>query len=58
MKYWMIAGCFLLLGFVVGCGSSEPSNIINDADQTALDEYEAALAEADKLAEGDKDFEE
>ncbi len=54
MKYWMIVSCL----FLVGCGSSGPTNIMDNADQTALAEYEAALAEADKMAEEDTEFEE
>ncbi len=54
MKYWILASCL----FLVGCGSSGPSNIMEDADQAALAEYEAALAEADKMASEDPEFEE
>ena len=54
MKYWILASCL----FLVGCGSSGPSNIVDDADKTALAEYEAALADADKMAGEDADFEE
>jgi len=50
MKYWMIACCLFLLG----CGSSGPSNIMDNADQTALAEYEAALADADRMAAEDE----
>ena len=54
MKYWMIVCCL----FVLGCGKSGPSNVMDNSNQKALAEYEAALAEADALAAGDTDFEE
>ena len=53
MKYLIIASCL----FLVGCGSSDPSNIMDDPDQAALAEYEAALAEADQMASEDTEFE-
>ncbi|TWU40929.1 hypothetical protein [Novipirellula artificiosorum] len=53
MKYWILVGCL----FFVGCGGSGPTNVVGDADQQALDDYEAALAEADAMAAGDPDFE-
>jgi hypothetical protein len=52
MKYWMLLFCVVLLG----CGSSSPSNIVENADEKALAEYEAAIAEADKMASEDPDF--
>ncbi|MCO8121350.1 hypothetical protein NHH03_06345 [Stieleria sp. TO1_6] len=52
MKYWMMLFCLV----VAGCGSSEPSNIVGNADQEAIDAYEAALAEADKMQAADTDF--
>ncbi len=52
----LFVSCFLLL--IVGCGSPKPSNIVDNADQKALAEYEASLAEAAKMAEADTDFEE
>jgi PBP1b-binding outer membrane lipoprotein LpoB len=33
---------------VVGCSSSEPSNMVKDADQAAIDAYDAQIAENDK----------
>ncbi len=57
MKYIVLASCLFLVGFsVVGCGSSDPTNVVTDANQAALDEYEKALADADRMAAGDKDF--
>lgn len=53
MKYLLLLGCL----FLVGCGSSGPSNIVKDADQEALAEYEKAMEEADKMAAGDTEFE-
>jgi hypothetical protein len=54
MKYLMIVCCVLMLG----CNSSETSNIVDGADDAALAEYQAALAEADRMAAGDTDFKE
>ncbi len=54
MKYWMIVSCLLL----AGCGDGGPKNIAENADQKALAEYEAAMAEADKMANEDTDFQE
>ena len=54
MKYLMIVFCLL----IAGCSSSEPSNIVKDADQKAMEEYEKAIAEADAMAAGDTDFKE
>ncbi|MCA9136914.1 MAG: hypothetical protein KDB00_09145 [Planctomycetales bacterium] len=51
MKYFLLLSCL----FLVGCGSSGPSNIVKDADKEALSEYDKALAEADKMAAGDTD---
>ncbi len=49
----------LLVSLVMmGCSSSGPSNILDDANQTALDEYEQALADADKMMESDTELEE
>ena len=42
---------------MIGCSGSGPTNIVENADQTALEEYEKALAEADKLTESDTEFE-
>ncbi|MCD0461483.1 hypothetical protein [Roseiconus lacunae] len=53
MKYLLMLVCVCL---AIGC-SSETSNIVGDADAEALAEYEAALAEADKMAAGDSDYE-
>jgi hypothetical protein len=50
--------CILLFSLVmIGCSNSGPSNIVENADQKAMEEYEKALAEADALMEGDTDFE-
>ncbi len=49
MKFWMIACCLFLLG----CGSSGPSNIVDNADATAIADYEAALAEAEAMEAAD-----
>jgi uncharacterized lipoprotein YajG len=51
MRYWMLASCLLL----AGCGPAKPSNVLDTSDQKAMAEYEAALAEADKLTEQTKD---
>ena len=49
----------LLVSFVlVGCSDSGPSNIVEDANQKALDDYEKALADVDALTAGDTDMEE
>ena len=50
--------CILLISLMlIGCSNSGPSNIVENADQKAMEEYEKALAEADALMEGDTDFE-
>lgn len=53
MKYWLILACLCM----VGC-NSENSNIVEDADAAAMQEYEAALAEADAMMAADEDAEE
>ena len=40
---------------LVGCGSSQPTNVVGNADQEALDAYEQALAEADRMMAEDDD---
>lgn len=51
--------CILLLSLVmIGCSKSGTSSIVENADQKAMEEYEKALAEADKLTESDSEFEE
>lgn len=52
MKYWMILICVVMMG----CGSSEPSNVASNADQEALDAYEAAIAEGDAMLAEDPEF--
>lgn len=54
MKYWLLA-CGL---FLVGCGEAGTTNVVGDADAAEVAAYEAAIAEADKLAGEDSDFEE
>ena len=54
MKYWLLV-CGL---FLVGCGETGSTNVVGDADAAALAEYEAAMAEADKMAGEDTEFEE
>jgi hypothetical protein len=40
----------MLSASVIGCsGSSETSNMIEDADQSAIEAYDAAIAEEEKL---------
>ena len=59
MKYRLIT-CFLLFSgcvFVAGCGPSGPTNIMDSTNEAALAEYEAALADADRMAEQDTDVE-
>lgn len=41
----------LPLFFLVGCGSSEPTNMVNDASQEELDNYEKLIAEANSEIE-------
>ena len=53
MRIWILLFSLAL----IGCSSSEPTNIVDTADQTAMEEYEKALAEADAMAAGDTDFE-
>lgn len=48
----MMLACCL---FFIGCGDSGPTNIVDSADQKALDEYEAALAEADAMTASDEE---
>ncbi len=54
MKYWWLV-CSL---FLIGCGEAGTTNVVGDADAAAIAEYEAAIAEADKLAGDDVEFEE
>ncbi|MCC9600023.1 hypothetical protein LOC67_05570 [Stieleria sp. JC731] len=49
MKYLLLCGCLV---FAAGC-SSEPTNVVGDADAQALADYEAALAEADNMQASD-----
>ena len=40
----------MLVASVIGCSSStEPSSMIEDADQAAIDAYDASIAEEEKL---------
>jgi hypothetical protein len=45
---------FALLAFlaVPGCGSSEPTNIATDADQSEIEKYEAQIAAEEAAASG------
>ena len=47
LSFFAVAVCLTLSG----CGTPEPSNIADDADQTAIEQYEATL-EADQKAMG------
>jgi hypothetical protein len=42
---------------VLGCGAAGPRNVVEDADKAKLAEYEQALADAEKIASQDDDFE-
>ncbi len=54
MRIWILLFSLVM----IGCSSSGPSNIVKDADQTAMEEYEKALAEADTMTGEDPEFEE
>ncbi len=52
MKYWMILLCVVL----AGCKPSGSGNVVDTSDQAAMEAYEAAIAEGDRMQAGDKDF--
>ncbi len=49
----------LFAGFIAtamtGCGTPEPSNMLEGADQTALEQYEAAIAAEEAALNADPD---
>ncbi len=50
--------CILLVSLAfIGCSDSGPTNIVKDANQPAMEDYEKALADVDKLTAGDTDIE-
>lgn len=50
----VFALCLFALSLgLVGCGSSEPTNILDNSDQAAQAEYDRLIAEQDSAAEQD-----
>ena len=54
----LLFSLLLVSSMLVGCSDSGPTNVVGDANQQALDDYEKALAEVDALTAGDTDMEE
>lgn len=49
----MLASLFCFL--VVGCSSNEPTNIVKDASQEEIDNYNKLIEQAEKEMQGDGD---
>ena len=53
MKRFAAICLFAASTALVGCGSSEPSNVMDSADQSAVEAYEAAIAAKNAAMESD-----
>ena len=60
MKKVLSFACMaMLVAAAVGCGgSSEPSNMIESAEQSAIDAYDAAIAEEESMMDDEPPVEE
>jgi hypothetical protein len=53
MKRVLLICLFATSTALVGCGDSKSTDIMENADQAAVDAYEAAVAETDAAMEAD-----
>ena len=56
----MIRKCCLvlslfMLGCITGCGSSGPTNVMENADEQAIADYKAAIAEEQAMTAADEE---
>ncbi|GAA5508589.1 hypothetical protein [Novipirellula caenicola] len=53
-KFYLILNLFLF-GCVTGCGDSSPTNVIENANEQAIADYEAELEREQAMLEADEE---